>query len=140
MWNALWKLHIPNKIKVFGWRACQEIFPTRLNLVKRRILHDDICPNCTRFPESMVHVLWDYGVAVDVWAGSSLKLQKCTHGQADMIELMEYLLSRLSLQEMELFLVQAWILWNKRNKLLYGGKIQDPNMLCKRAVEYLEEY
>ena len=140
MWNALCKLHIPNKIKVFGWRACQEILPTRLNLVKRRIIHDDVCPNCTRLPESTVHALWDCGVAVDVWAGSSLKIQKCTHGQADMIELMEYLLSRLSLQEMELFLVQAWVLWNQRNKLLHGGKIQDPNMLCKRAVEYLEEY
>ena len=32
---------------------------------------------------------------MDVWAGSALKLQKCAHGQADMIELMEYLLSRL---------------------------------------------
>ena len=57
-----------------------------------------------------------------------------------MIELMEYLLSRLPLQEMELFLVQAWMLWNQRNRLLHGGKIQDPNMLCKKAVEYLEEY
>ena len=57
-----------------------------------------------------------------------------------MIELMEYLLSRLYLQEMELFLVQAWIVWNQQNKLLHRGKIQDPNMLCKRAVEYLEEY
>ena len=97
VWNALCKLHIPNKIKVFGWRACQEILPTRLNLVKRRIIHDDVCSNSTRFPESTVHVLWDCRVVVDVWAGSSLKLQKCTHGQADMIELMEYLLSRLSL-------------------------------------------
>ena len=34
VWNALWKLHIPNKIKVFGWRACQEILPTRSNLAK----------------------------------------------------------------------------------------------------------
>ena len=57
-----------------------------------------------------------------------------------MLELMEYLLSRLSLQDMELFLVQAWIIWNQRNKLLHGGKFQDPNMLCRRAVEYLEEY
>ena len=57
-----------------------------------------------------------------------------------MLELMEYLLSRLSLQEMELFLIQAWLIWNQRNKLLHGGKIQDPNMLCRRAVEYLEEY
>ena len=58
-----------------------------------------------------------------MWAGSSLKIQKGTHGQADMMELMEYLLSRLSLKEMELFLVQAWILWNQRNRLLHGGKI-----------------
>ena len=77
---------------------------------------------------------------MDVWAGSSLKLQKCSHGQADMLELMEYLLSRLSLQKMELFLIQAWLIWNQRNKLLHGRKIQDPNMLCRRAVEYLEEY
>ena len=97
MWNALWKLHIPNKIKVFGWRACQEILPTRLNLVKRRIIHDSVCSNCTRFSESMIHALWDCKVAVDVWVGSSLKLQKCLHGQTDMLESMEYLLSRLSL-------------------------------------------
>lgn len=140
VWTALWKLQIPNNIKVFGWRACQEILPTRLNLAKRRITHDNVCPNCTRFPESTIHALWDCGVAMDVWAGSLLKLQKCSNGQADMLELMEYLLSRLSLQEMELFLVQAWLIWNQRNKLLDGGKIQDPNLLCKRAVEYLEEY
>ena len=62
MWNALWKLHIPNKIKVFGWRACQEILPTHLNLAKQRIIHDNVCPNCTRFSESTIHELWDCGL------------------------------------------------------------------------------
>ena len=61
---------------------------------------------------------------MDVWVGSSLNLQKCSHGQADMIELMEYLLSRLSLQEMELFLVQAWIIWNQRNSCCMGGRFK----------------
>ena len=27
VWARLWKLHIPNKIKVFGWRACHNILP-----------------------------------------------------------------------------------------------------------------
>ena len=125
---------------VFGWRACNEILPTRLNLAKRRVISDNTCLNCTKFPESTIHELWDCEVATDVWTGSLVKLQKCSHGQADMIELMEYLLSRLTLQEMELFLVQVWLIWTQRNKLLCGGKIQDPNWLCKRAVEYLEEY
>ena len=25
VWRNLWKLQVPNKIKVFGWKACQEI-------------------------------------------------------------------------------------------------------------------
>ncbi|KAL4614834.1 hypothetical protein ACB092_07G081300 [Castanea dentata] len=97
VWTALWKLQIPSKIKVFG------------------------------FLESTILALWNCEVAKDVWARSLVKLRKCSHGQADMLELIEYLLSWLSLQEMEVFLVQAWHIWNQRNKLLHG-------------VDYLEEY
>ena len=46
VWAALWKLKIPNKIKVFEWRACHDILPTRLNLTKRRIISDNMCPIC----------------------------------------------------------------------------------------------
>ena len=28
VWARSWKLHVSNKIKVFGWRACQNILPT----------------------------------------------------------------------------------------------------------------
>ena len=28
VWKTLWKLKVPNKIKVFGWRACCNILPT----------------------------------------------------------------------------------------------------------------
>ena len=34
LWSMLWKLHLPSKIKIFGWRACQGILPTKENLAR----------------------------------------------------------------------------------------------------------
>lgn len=42
VWGKLWKLHVPRKIKIFGWRACQDILLTRQNLVKRRVIENGI--------------------------------------------------------------------------------------------------
>lgn len=43
VWDDLWKLCLPNKIKVFGWRACHDILPTQMNLTKRRIITNNGC-------------------------------------------------------------------------------------------------
>ena len=59
VWAAIWKLRIPNKIKVFGWRACNEISPTKMNLTKQRIIEDATCPICMRLLETAIHVLWE---------------------------------------------------------------------------------
>ena len=71
VWGKIWKLHIPNKIKVFGWRACQNILPTREKLARRHIVEDSTCELCKRAKESVLHALRECSVAMDVWAGSS---------------------------------------------------------------------
>ena len=63
IWQRLWRLHLPNKIKIFGWRACHDILPTKDNLVWRRITEDSVCELCQQGPETGIHVLWDCGVA-----------------------------------------------------------------------------
>lgn len=75
-----------------------------------------------------------------MWTGSIKKLQKCAHGHADVLQLMEYLLDQLDLDEMELFLVQAWLIWNQRSTVVHGGCYHDPVGLNKRAVALMEEY
>ena len=81
MWYAIWKLKLPNKIKIFGWRACHDILPTAVNLTRRKVISKNNCPLCMRELESTVHALWDYATVQDIWAGSIQKLQKISvHG------------------------------------------------------------
>ncbi|KAL0009944.1 hypothetical protein SO802_005052 [Lithocarpus litseifolius] len=76
----------------------------------------------------------------DVWAGSITKLQKGGSGFQDVLQLVEYLMDRLSTDEMELFWVQSWLIWNQRNCVLYGGQLKNPKILNKRAEEFLQEF
>ena len=120
VWKTLWKLKVPNKIKVFGWQACCSILPTRVNLSRKRIIVDNRCEACKTEPETKIHTLWNCGVAQDIWARCLARLQKCHVGQDDMLQLWEELIARLTIEELELFLVQAWIIWTQRNAMLHG--------------------
>ena len=58
VWRHLWKLHLPNKIKVFGWRVCQNVLPTKENLARLKVIVDDSCECCKGNLESVLHALW----------------------------------------------------------------------------------
>ena len=61
-------------------------------------------------------------------------------GQLDFVALLEYLLDRLDRTEVELWLVQAWLIWNQWNRVVHGGKLIEPGCLNRRASELLEEF
>ena len=58
----------------------------------------------------------------------------------DVLHLMEYLLDPVELEELELMLVQEWLIWNQINKFIHGGKFHDLGWLNNHARDYLEEY
>ena len=47
---------------------------------------------------------------------------------------------KLMNEELELFLVLSWIIWNQQNTFVQGGALQDPSRLVQRAMDLLEEY
>ena len=139
-WRGLWKLKLPRKIKIFSWRACHDVLPTRVNLAKRKIISDMLCHYCKSVPEDTLHVIRGCGATQDVWAGSLNVLQKFQTNHVDFLQLFEALVDKLSTIEMKLFLVQAWLIWNQRNVLVYGGQMKNSGWLIKRAAELLEKY
>ena len=89
-----------------------------------------------RFLESTIHALWECDAAKDVWSRSLKILQKRVSGLDDMIHLLEYLMDQVESQDMEVVLVQAWLIWNQRNRVVHGGKFHDPGWLNNRAREF----
>ena len=57
-----------------------------------------------------------------------------------MLQLWDELIARLTIDELELFLVQAWIIWNQRNAMIHGKQLQAPGVLNRRAKDYMEEF
>lgn len=47
---------------------------------------------------------------------------------------------KLTEEGVEFFLVQAWLLWNQHNLIVYGGTLQEPGRLNARAGSFLQEF
>ena len=57
-WKALWNLRIPTNVKIFVWKACNDMLPSIEALVKPKISVQKLCPMCKWKNESVLHCLW----------------------------------------------------------------------------------
>lgn len=56
-WKALWAQRVPSKIKVFMWRAFQNILPSMTTLILRGIDVAPVCKGCFSQMETTDHAL-----------------------------------------------------------------------------------
>ena len=56
-WKGIWHLRVPNKIKHFLWRVCNNALPTKSNLFRRQIIASDTCELCNGAPEDVMHAV-----------------------------------------------------------------------------------
>ena len=56
-WKSICHLKVPNKVKVFLWRACSNALPTKVNLQKRKVLDNTMCDQCGCKAEDELHTI-----------------------------------------------------------------------------------
>ena len=66
-WNALWKLDISSKIKLFIWKAFQEILPTNFNLKKKGTSKQEAYGRCGDYDEAGLCAIFTCGAIRDLW-------------------------------------------------------------------------
>jgi hypothetical protein len=104
VWKTIWGLKVPKySSKVFIWRACNNILPTKDNLKRRGIVDEELYIFCCQEREIVNHILWACPSAQNVWGTSNHKLQKCRRRCSDFMELFEELSVLLNGEDLELF-------------------------------------
>lgn len=66
LWNQLWAIKVPGKMKINFWRFAHGCLPSGLQLRLRHIPADDACVYCNRV-ESAGHAFLFCQFAVEVW-------------------------------------------------------------------------
>lgn len=87
-WKSLWQLRVPNKIKHFVWRACNDALPTKANLRHRHVMDSDIYDLCREHPEDTVHALRSCNEIACVWSSLEWFHQAVPVQQANFSELL----------------------------------------------------
>jgi len=133
-------MEVPNAVKMFAWRACQNILPTRRNLCKRRVIEEANCPCCGLEEESLIHALWTCPAAPDVWGSKTSPFQKCCVSGVTFKEIFEDGLQRFSKENLELLIGVARGIWFRRNKFVFEGTFTHPDEVYTVAVRFIREY
>jgi hypothetical protein len=140
VWKACWNLKVPNVIKMFLWKACQNLLPTKVNLYKRGVTSNSKCPLCEREEETVEHILWSCASAQDVWGGGKICFQKRVCEESDFIKVVETIMGRCEMEDLELFATTARLIWLRRNTVIHGGIFTHPNQVVRNACRSLEEF
>jgi hypothetical protein len=113
LWRAIWLIEVPRAAKIFLWKACSGILPTKEKLHKRNITSNPLCPICNLADETTVHALWSCPSAQDVWADCSKRIQKSSCEATDFMGIMEWLLDKCSVEEVQIATLVARQIWHR---------------------------
>lgn len=140
-WNKLWKLDIPNKVKIFLWKACKAILPTNDFLHNRHCSGSPSCILCGGIKEDVKHALFDCRWAREIWQmwaqNHDASWLSRNGGFSDLM---------WSLTDdgdptiaADIAMIQ-WQIWFRRNRFIHEGKRMNAYKILDKAIDLRNEY
>ncbi|GMP77627.1 hypothetical protein CsSME_00033839 [Camellia sinensis var. sinensis] len=142
-WNWLWKLRLPQKLKIFLWTVRHGKLLTNYMRVKRGLTNDSTCPSCSGI-EDLNHLFRECYKAKDVW----IKLFDKTwffsltrKPWADWLKCNSRNTKHFSgdISWYTIFTVALWKIWKNRNHVVFENKNTNTQESLKFIFEYSRE-
>lgn len=107
------------------WRVMKNSIPFRCSLLSRGLSVETSCPVCAIGDETLLYSLWDCSYTRLMWVVSPLSNNLTHYSTEILLDWIEYIHSKSTKYELELFVALCWSLWGNRNKLVYENKVYD---------------
>lgn len=121
-WNMIWKLKIPAKIKIFMWRAAQNLLPAVENLWKRKVKLDPWCQRCRSKGENVFHALIECKASRKVWKLTKFEEDIEHLANQDMLSVLHGLTEKRNIRDMEIIVAICWAIWHSKNLFIFEKK------------------
>lgn len=131
-WEAVWKVRVQQRIKMFVWLAMHDRVMGNTNRVKRQLTLDPRCTHCGAQEETTLHILRGCTRAKEVWrcVGGPTRTPTFWSGGLE-----HWLYNNLTYkaqnnQQSEIwptyFAITLWWIWNWRNYVIFGRSSDIP--------------
>jgi hypothetical protein len=140
IWNSIWSLQVPSKVRHFLWHSCHDSLPTKENLHRRHILDDARCEICKLSVETTLHALWNCPSIELVWRSLPWRASTVGTNFLNFLDLTQYMIANRTSHEFETFAMVCWSLWYHRNKKRLSQPTEPQDRLVARAQELLSEF
>ena len=146
VWNLIWSIPCPQKIKLFLWRACHNAIAVRENLYKRRLVDSPLCQICHKETETVEHALLLCPWSTPVWFGSQLQLSP---NESNVQRLDSWIWQHVERwkafpedlqQRIGLMATLVWQVWKDGNESVFSHKNPDPVRTLRKATLTATEY
>ena len=105
-------------MKIFLWRACKAILPTKANLFDKGISNSFSCVWCEDAVETGDHLLWGCEFAQRVWQECPVQIPLNSHDGLSFKEFIMGCVSEVLSPGLEIVFTMAWAIWRARNEVV----------------------
>lgn len=140
VWMKLRKLKVPAKVKHFCWRALNDFIPTKVNLHRRGIQTERLCPRCEANLETTDHILVRCSKAQEIWNITfAHDLLKQDFNQS-FVDRWFAISSSLSPEDLQMIAVTCWAIWSDRNSIIHNKSIPPNSIRSSWIKKYVSDY
>ncbi|XP_013715866.1 uncharacterized protein LOC106419598 [Brassica napus] len=131
LWNNIWKIKAPSKLKHFFWRSLSGVLAVKERLQTRGIQIDATCQSCGARAESISHVLFPCDKARQMWELANIPIPPAGFSVNSVFLNIFHLVGVMNNNSLEMNIRRAvpwvmWQIWKARNSLVFKNTSLSP--------------